>query len=201
MRTPPAPTSGDEDARLLARYAAGDRAAAARLVDRFVPRILVWAGRSLADPAEAEDVAQEAMLRLFRQAPRWRADEARVATWLYRVTANLVTDRLRRKVPGRAAGTAAVPLAAVAEPADGAPGAEQRLLAAERLAALRMALAELPERQREAVILRHVEGLSNPEIAARLGTSVEAVESLTARGKRRLAGLLLKRRDELGLDE
>ena len=200
MDSPPASASGDEDARLLARYAAGDRVAAARLVERFVPRILVWAGRSLADPAEAEDVAQEAMLRLFRQAPRWRADEARVSTWLYRVTANLVTDRLRRKVPGRAAGTAAVPLAAVAEPPDGAPGAEQRLLAAERVTALRMALAELPERQREAVLLRHVEGLSNPEIAARLGTSVEAVESLTARGKRRLAALLRSRRDELGLD-
>jgi RNA polymerase sigma-70 factor (ECF subfamily) len=59
-------------------------------------------------------------------------------------------------------------------------------------------LATLPDRQREAVVLRHIEGLSNPEIAEILDISVEAVESLTARGKRALAAALSDQREELG---
>ena len=59
----------------------------------------------------------------------------------------------------------------------------------------------LPERQRQAVVLRHIEGLSNPEIAQVLGIGVEAVESLTARGKRALAAELAPRRSELGYDD
>ena len=62
-------------------------------------------------------------------------------------------------------------------------------------------LAELPERQREAVVLRHLENLTNPEIATVMDISVEAVESLTARGKRGLARLLAARRQDLGYDE
>jgi RNA polymerase sigma factor (sigma-70 family) len=70
-----------------------------------------------------------------------------------------------------------------------------------RAQALRQALGELPERQRKAVVLRHFEGLANPDIAEVLDISVEAVESLIARGKRSLSGLLLGRKKELGLEE
>jgi RNA polymerase sigma factor (sigma-70 family) len=66
------------------------------------------------------------------------------------------------------------------------------------MAALQAALAALPDRQRQAVVLRHIEGLSNPEIAQIMDLGVEAVESLTARGKRALAAQLAGRRDELG---
>ena len=72
------------------------------------------------------------------------------------------------------------------------------MIDADRTQALEMALAELPERQRQAVVLRHLEGLSNPEIAQVMEIGVEAVESLTARGKRTLAALLAGRREELG---
>ena len=84
---------------------------------------------------------------------------------------------------------------------DDSPGAEARMVQAARLAALDAALAALPDRQREAVVLRHIEGLSNPEIAAVMGIGVEAVESLTARGKRALTVALQGRRDGLGYEE
>jgi RNA polymerase sigma-70 factor (ECF subfamily) len=181
------------DEVLLAAYAAGDAAAARELARRFLPRILGYARRMLRDPAEAEDVAQEAMLRLWRMAPGWRPGEAQVSTWLWRVAANLVTDRLRRRRGG-------LDLEAVPEPEDPAPSALQVLQQADRAAALEAALAALPERQRQAVVLRHIEGLPNPEIARIMGIGVEAVESLTARGKRALAALLSGQREALGYD-
>ena len=85
--------------------------------------------------------------------------------------------------------------------ADEAPGAETRMLDDARLTALNAALGQLPDRQREAVVLRHIEGLSNPEIAEVLGVGVEAVESLTARGKRALSAALGGQRAALGYEE
>jgi RNA polymerase sigma-70 factor (ECF subfamily) len=191
-----ATTEAVSDEALLARYGAGDALAARALAARLVPRLLATATRMLGgDRAEAEDVAQEVMLRLWRHAPGWRAGEARVSTWAYRVAANLCTDR-HRKARGRR-----VALDTVPEPQDDAPGAAARMAEAERLAALDAALAELPERQRQAVVLRHIEGLSNPEIAGILEVGVEAVESLTARGKRALAAALAGRREELGYED
>lgn len=184
------------DERLLALYASGDRAAARDLTLRLAPRVLRYATRLLGDRAEAEDVAQEAMLRLWKVAADWRPGEAQVSTWLYRVTANLVTDRLRARMRRPAA-----PLDEVPELADGALSAEAGLIAADRVAALDAALASLPDRQRQAVILRHIEGLTNPAIADVLGVGVEAVESLTARGKRGLAAALQGQRAALGFAE
>jgi len=183
-----------DDAELLARYARGDADAARRLTTRLVPRVHAQAARLLGDGAEAEDVAQEAMMRLWRIAPEWRAGEAKVTTWLYRVVSNLCTDRLRKR-PKRT-----VDLDAVSEPADDAPSPEARMLNDARRDALAQALAGLPERQRLAVVLRHFEGATNPEIAERLGISVEAVESLTARGKRALAAALKGQAEALGYE-
>lgn len=181
------------DEALLVLYANGDPEAARALTLRLAPLALRLAARMLGDRAEAEDVAQEAMLRLWRVAPDWRQGEAKVSTWLYRVTSNLCTDRLRRR--GRS-----VALDAVAEPEDGRPGAVAGLIEADRAAALEAALAALPDRQRQAVVLRHLEGLTNPEIAEIMEIGVEAVESLTARGKRALTAALAGRREELGYD-
>ena len=82
-----------------------------------------------------------------------------------------------------------------------APGAAAGMIEADRARALQAALDALPERQRIAITLRHLEGRTNPEIAEVLEISVEAVESLTARGKRALAALLSPRREELGYVE
>jgi RNA polymerase sigma factor (sigma-70 family) len=188
------PETEAPDAALLIAFANGDAGAAQLLAERLLPRTLAQAQRMLGDRAEAEDVAQKAMMRLWRIAGEWRQGEAQVSTWLYRVTANLCTDRLRRR-------KRSVPLDAVAEPLDGAPSAVARMHAEARAKALSDALAQLPPRQAEAVALRHLEGLSNPEIAAVMEIGVEAVESLTARGKRGLAAILAGRREELGIED
>jgi RNA polymerase sigma factor (sigma-70 family) len=184
------------DAVLLRRYAHGDPVAARLLAARLLPRALRYAARLLGDKAEAEDVVQEAMLRLWKAAPDWREGEAQVTTWLYRVVTNLCIDRQRAR--GR---RGAVALDDVADPVDGAPGPVAGLIAADRMAALSEALSALPGRQRQAVVLRHIEGLSNTEIGRVMDLGVEAVESLTARGKRSLTALLAGRRAELGYED
>ncbi|MCH2076919.1 MAG: RNA polymerase sigma factor [Rhodobacteraceae bacterium] len=178
------------DEALLVLYANGDAAAARSLTVQLAPRVLAHAFRMLGDRAEAEDVTQEALMRLWKIAPDWRQGEAKVTTWLYRVTANLCTDRLRK--------VRMKDIDDVPEIVDDAPSADEGLIEKARAEALNGALAELPERQRQAVVLRHIEGLQNPEISEIMDISVEAVESLTARGKRALAAALGKRRAELG---
>ena len=186
----------DQDAELLAGYASGDMAAARALTARLSPMVYRLAFRLLQDGSLAEDVTQDAMLRLWRIAPDWRSGEAKVSTWLYSVAFNLSRDRMRQ-----ARRRAAQALDDVAEPADPTPGAAASLQARQQVDALQEALAELPERQRQAVVLRHIEELSNPEIAEIMGITVEAVESLTARGKRGLAKALKGRREELGYED
>lgn len=184
---------GDE-AALLARYGAGDSGAARLLAAQIAPRILGYATRKLGDRAEAEDVTQEVMLRIWRAAPTWRSGDAKISTWAYKVAMNLCIDRMRRR--GRSQ-----PLDDGPEPTDQAKGAVQNLIEADRQAALMRALDALPPRQREAVILRHIEGLPNPDIAIIMDLGVEAVESLIARGKRALNTALAPRRAELGYEE
>ena len=136
------------------------------------------------------------MLRLWKIAPDWRRGEAQVSTWLYRVVTNLCTDlrRARMRRPG-------VGLDDAPELAASGRSAEAEMIEADRMAALDMALRQLPDRQRQAVVLRHIEGLSNPEIGVVMGLGVEAVESLTARGKRALAAILAGRKADLGYED
>ena len=181
------------DEALLVAFGNGDRHAARALTQRLTPRVLGYAARLLGDRAEAEDVTQDAMLRLWRIAPDWRQGEAKITTWLYRVVSNLCTDRLRRR--------RGVGLDAISEPVDEAPSAGEIIVERQRQAALQQALLDLPNRQRQAVVLRHIEGVANPEIAQAMDISVEAVESLTARGKRALAQALAGRREELGYQD
>lgn len=182
------------DDALLVLYARGDGEAARVLTGRHLGRVLGYAARLLGDRAEAEDVAQEAMLRLWRVAADWRSGEAQVSSWLYRVVTNLCTDRQRAARRRRAEA-----LDEVAEPPDPGESVEAAMMRRARTEALQAALDTLPDRQRQAVVLRHIEGLSNPDIAAILEIGVEAVESLTARGKRALTAALQGQKAALGL--
>lgn len=186
-------TSELTDDVLLLRYGNGDLASARALAERLTPRLMGYATRVLKDRAEAEDVVQETMLRLWKISKDWRQGEAQVSTWAYRVTMNLCTDRLRKTKP--------VDLDAIAEPEDDALSAEGHLQQKARKSALDLALANMPERQAHAVRLRHIEGMTNPEIAAIMDINVRAVESLIARGKRALAEALAPRRQELGFED
>lgn len=182
------------DGELLTLFAGGDRSAAMTLMNRHGSRVFNQAFRMLGDKAEAEDVTQEAMLRLWKIAPQWEEGAAQVSTWLYRVTANLCTDRLRKS--GRGVG-----MDEIDEPADPAPSAVQNMQQGAREVALRAALADLPDRQAQAIALRHFEGLANPTIAQIMQVNLRGVESLIARGKRGLIAALSARKEELGFDD
>ena len=178
---------GDPDEELLARVAAGDPASVRALVARKLPRLLSLAGRMLGDASAAEDVAQEAFLRVWKQAPRWRPGAARFDTWLYRVALNLCYDRLRRR---RELSYAEPP-----DRADEAPGPERGLEAADTGRRVSAALQALPDRQREAIVLCHYQELGNIEAAAIMGVSVEALESLLGRGRRTMRVVLADLRE------
>ena len=180
------------DDALLQLYANGDHAAARQLTLRLAPRAFKQAYRMLGVQADAEDVAQEAMMRVWKIAPEWRSGEAKVTTWLYRVVANLCLDRLRK--------VQSTSLDAIDEPIDPSPSAADDMQSNARLDALQAALIALPERQRQALVLRHIEELANPEIADVMEISVEAVESLTSRGKRALTQILKGRKAALGFE-
>lgn len=179
----------DPDLDLVRRAGAGDAQACAALVDRYLAKVTAFAGRMLANRADAEEVAQDVFLRVWQHAGNWRAGSARFSTWLYRVTLNLCHDRLRRRRE--------TTLDAAGDPASDAPppGADlQRHAVAARVAA---ALAQLPERQREAIVLCHYQELGNIEAAAVLDVTVEALESLLSRGRRRLRELLASEAQDL----
>ena len=158
----------------MAGVAAGDRRAWASLVERHLSAIHGAAWYLLADRAEAEDVAQEAFLRLLPKAPDWRPDGASVRTWLRRVAVNLSIDRLRAR--------RSVSLDVVAEtPADIDVDAD-----VDRRRRVAAALDGLPERQRTAIMLVHYQGYSQREAAELLSISLDALESLLARARRNL---------------
>ncbi len=171
-------TSADPDEELLRRVAVGDPAAIQAMVARKLPRLLSLATRMLGDPVEAEDVAQEAMLRVWKQAPKWKPGQARFDTWLHRVGLNLCYDRLRRKRE--------TPVDHIPEMVDDSPAPDRGLLAAETGARVQSGLLKLPERQREAIVLCHYQELGNIEAAQLMGVSVEALESLLSRVRRSL---------------
>jgi RNA polymerase sigma-70 factor (ECF subfamily) len=176
------PGEADPDEELVRRAGAGEPAAIQALVARKLSRVLALAERMLGDPAEAEDVAQETFLRVWRHAPRWQTGVARFDTWLHRVTLNLCYDRLRRR---REQPTADPP-----DQPDPGPAPDRGLHAQDVGRRVGQALQALPHRQREAIVLCHYQELGNIEAAALMGVSVEALESLLSRGRRALRGAL-----------
>jgi len=180
----------DPDAGDVALAGQGDRAAAARLIARHGPRLHALARRMLGRPAEAEDVVQEVFLKLWTHAGRWRPGTAKFETWLYRVALNQCYDRLRKRRHEPLEAAMAVP--------DGAPPPDAGLQAAHISAAVARALADLPERQRAALLLCHFQGCGNQQAAEMMGLSVEALESLLARGRRGLKVRLAHLKESLG---
>lgn len=181
----------DPDTALVERVGAGDAAAARLLVRAKLPRVTALATRLLGDRSEAEDVAQDAFVRVWRHAPRWRPEGARFDTWLHTVVLNLCRDRLRRR-----AGRRHEPLGP--DPVDPAPSALAGLEEDERGRAVAAAIAALPERQREAIVLVHYQDLPGAAAAAALGVSVDALESLLARGRRALRARLATAEEDHG---
>ena len=165
------------DDALMVRIADGDAIAFGEFVDLQLERILAVARRMLGRDAEAEDVAQEALLRLWRQAEKWDGGRAQISTWLYRVTVNLCIDRLRAQREDTVAEIPDTP----------EPARQFESMAEDDLRSfMDEALQMLPERQRMALVLFHYQDLSMARVAEMMEISVEAVESLLARGRRML---------------
>lgn len=182
----------DPDEELISRVGRGDAAAIQAMVARKLPRMLALAKRMLGDAVEAEDVAQEAMLRAWRQAPKWTPGKAKFDTWLHRVALNLCYDVLRRRRD--------VPTEVLPERIDEGPAPDQGLLSSEVGARVDRALARLPDRQREAIVLCHYQELTNIEAASLMEVSVDALESLLSRGRRALRVSLADLADDRGTD-
>ena len=180
----------DPDAEDVEKAGRGDRDAAARVIARHAPKLLTVARRMLASPAEAEDVLQDVFLRLWTHAARWQPGRAKFETWLYRVMLNQCYDRLRRR-PTQ-------PLEAAAQMADETVSPEVGLDQAALARAVAQALDLLPERQKAAILLCHFQGAGNIEAAEIMDLSVEALESLLARGRRALRLQLAHLRDFVG---
>lgn len=146
--------------------------------------------RMLGSKAAAEDAVQETFLRLWRNAAKWKPQGAKFETWLYRVAMNYCLDQLRKT-------KREAPEDAAPERADNAERQDQAIFAAERRFAIDEALERLPERQKLAITLCHYQELSNIEAAEIMNVSVDALESLLARGRRALRTSLAPMQEHL----
>jgi RNA polymerase sigma-70 factor, ECF subfamily len=172
------------DEELMGRVAHGNEPAFRLLARRYAPRAISLARRITGNDADAEEVVQEALLRLWVNAPRWRPLAA-FRTWFYRIVLNLCLGR-RRRAPF-------LPWEAAGDPIDPAPGPGAQLERRESERALAAAIDALPDRQRAAIVLTYHGGLSNAEAAAVLDTSVSGLEALLVRAKRALREQLVGR--------
>ena len=174
----------DQDAALMLAFCAGDGAAFDALFGRWSAPLLRYLERMLRDAAGAEELVQEVFLRVHGARQRYQP-QARFSTWLYRIATNLALNELRR--PRRRELHTRLEESGEPALADGGPAAEQELDARRLAARVDIELAQLPERQRAALCLTAVEGLSYAEVAEALEISESAVKALVHRARMALA--------------
>jgi RNA polymerase sigma-70 factor (ECF subfamily) len=169
------------DGELICRVGRGDHAAFEQLYGRFSRPVLGLAARRLADRGRAEDAAQETFAAVWRAAATYRPERGAGAPWLFAVARNAIVNQTRLRVDP------------VTEPVDTAsddPGPAERAELAWQSRDIHRALAELPEHQRTLVELAYWSGLSQSEIASRMGIPIGTVKTRTRRALARLADVL-----------
>jgi len=181
----------DDEIRLMSRLAEDDEDALAELVQRWQKPVLAFVCRYLAcDSDEARDIAQEAFLRVWRSRHSWQP-RARLSSWLFTIVTNLCSNHTRHLA--RRPTLVAVPgTDAVTAPSPAGDDPHARAEATELAARIRVALAELPENQRSALLLRRFEGMSYNDIAEVLSLSPSAVDALLTRARRALEKKILR---------
>ncbi|MBI3445045.1 MAG: RNA polymerase sigma factor [Magnetospirillum sp.] len=173
------------DDHLLRAVADGNRRAFQRLMERHVRAMLALSTRVVRNADDADEIVQEAFLKVWTLAPRWQSDrEAKFSTWLYRVVLNASLDRLRR--------VRFLPVEEAGDPADPGPGGLDQAMSRQRERLVSAAMSEMPARQRQALSLYYFSDLSAPEAAKVLSLSITAMEALLLRGKRNLKGALAR---------
>ncbi|HEY6336564.1 MAG TPA: RNA polymerase sigma factor [Alphaproteobacteria bacterium] len=168
----------ESDEVLVARTAKGDGDAFRVLMERHVRRGLRLAMRIMGNASDADEIVQDAFLRLWTKAETWQPGRGKFTTWFFRILVNLCLDRRRRASP--------LPLESAGDPADPRPSALAKIYDDEVGLAVRRAIGELPERQRAALVLCYYEEMSNLEAAEALSISVSALEALLVRARRTL---------------
>ena len=166
----------------MAQVQRRDQEAFTRLLDRHLAGLRNFLIRTTGNAADADEVAQEAFLRIWSHAKNWQPDRVRFTTWLFRIARNLAIDRHRKHRETNDENLEQV--------VDDAPDTGQTIDAERRRKMMQNAIAHLPERQRTALVLCHFDGMSNPDAAAVLEITVEALESLLARARRTLKNAL-----------
>ena len=162
----------------MLRVVQRDQFAFALLAERHTPTALGLAQRIVRSTAEAEDVVQESLTRLWIFADRWNPAGARFSSWFYRIVTNQAISRIRRKTNE--------PLDAVEEPADASPNPYDQVVGREIGKAIAEAIARLPPRQRAAIALCYDQDMSCAEAAQAMDVSVGTMESLLFRARRSL---------------
>lgn len=170
----------DEDTALMSRIAAGDSKAFQQFTRRHDAKCLAVARRVLGNTSDAEEIVQEALLRVWENAAEWRGSTSQATTWLYRIVLNLAIDRTRRRSP------IFVPVEDGPVMVDPTPSAHLVLEGRELETYIAQEIPELPVRQRDALSLCYFEGLSCAEAAAVMKVSVSAMEALLVRARRTL---------------
>ncbi|WP_299380385.1 sigma-70 family RNA polymerase sigma factor [uncultured Kiloniella sp.] len=188
------PQTPIEDANLMARVAQGDANACRLLVQRHLNPLVGLAMRMTESKSEAEDIAQEAFVRLWKQSHDWQA-KAKVSTWLYRVVHNLSIDAIRRKNRQTLSENDRVQ---ISENTTSTQKTQDQMLHQQDITRqVETAISHLPERQRTAITLVHHRDMSNKDAAHVMDISVDALESLLARARRSLKEILSESRKDL----
>lgn len=185
MAPEPTPPSDDaaEDRALMRRAQAGDEAAFAALMRRWERPVKALIGRIVLNARDADELAQDAFVRLWQHRDRWRPDAA-FRPWLLAIAVNLARNRLRW---WRSRPEVALEAWTDAGEAEGAAEAAER---AEQASAVQAAVAALPTDQRTVLVLAVYEQLSHAEIAALVGGTAKAVERRLARAREALRSRL-----------
>jgi RNA polymerase sigma-70 factor (ECF subfamily) len=167
-----------EDTALMTAIASGDRDAFNLFLSRHLSAVVQFIRRYLPSQADAEDIAQETFFRVWQKAASWQPQGYSPRSWLYRIAYHLCIDEIRRRPQHEPASEMTID-----QPSNNPETAIEKDSDLNRLAHL---LSLLPERQRTALSLCALQGLSNQEAATVMEISVEALESLLARGRRQL---------------
>ncbi len=184
------PPNLDPDAALMLRVKEGDMAAFTELVEKYKQPVMNLIYRTIHDATEAEDLAQNVFVQVFKSAPRYKST-AKFSTWLFTIARNLCLNEIRRRTrhPAESLDTPHPeqedqPLHQFEDKKTTSP--PESMLQGELARKIEEALADLPENQRSAVLLCRQEDLSYEEIAEILGCTVSATKSLIHRGREAL---------------
>jgi RNA polymerase sigma-70 factor (ECF subfamily) len=187
------PDAAAQDLAWMARIKEGDTEALRELIEAHQHRIIGTVAKMLGDDSDAEDIAQQVFIRVWKSAARYEPT-AKFTTWLFKITRNLVFNELRRRKrhPAQSLDAPRDDERPLQMPDTGVKAPDTSLLDEEMQAAIQRAIDELPETQRMAVVLRRYDDISYEEIGEILDLSVPAVKSVLFRARTELREKLKK---------